>query len=56
MINYDMLPSFMSIISLDSVQSLVFLENSQNSHIEEVHFQKLGIIVGILAFQVGSAS
>ena len=46
----------MLIISLDYVKFHEFLENSQNSHIEEAKFQKLGIIVGIWAFLVGISS
>ena len=46
-VNDNRLQSFMSKLSLDSVQFLEFLENSQNSHIEEANFQKLGMIVGI---------
>ena len=46
-IKYDRLLYFKLKISLDYVQFQDFLENSQNSHIEEANFQKLGMIVGI---------
>ena len=46
-IKYDRLLYFKLKISLYSVQFQDFLENSQNSHIEEANFQKLGMIVGI---------
>ena len=46
-VKYDRLQYFKLKISLDSVQFQDFLENSQNSHIEEANFQKLGMIVGI---------
>ena len=46
-VKYDRLLYFKLKISLYSVQFQDFLENSQNSHIEEANFQKLGMIVGI---------
>ena len=55
-IKYDRLLYFKLKISLDYVQFQDFLENSQNSHIEEANFQKLGMIVGISAFPVGISS
>ena len=46
-VNDERLQSFISKFSLDFAQFREFLENSQNSHIEEANFQKLGMIVGI---------